>query len=157
MSKSRVAPLKYVLIPRLAGCSHSLKKIACFIKEETTYTVDTKYFWTDSQVVLSYIKNEDKRFKIFVANHIQYIQDRSSLEQWRYVPSIINPIDIGLRGFEQEDEIESWYRGPQFLRESEDKLPTILLCQPTNNLDPEVKVLMRHVHSEKSILNHLED
>ena len=158
MSKSRVAPLKYVSIPSLELVAATLStKVACLIKEETTYTVDAEYFWTDSQVVLSYIKNEDKRFKIFVANRIQYIRNRSSLEQWRYVPSKINPGDITSRGFEQEDEIESWYRGPQFLREPEDKWPIILPCQPLNDHDPEVKVLVRHVHLDESILNHLED
>mgnify|MGYP000097242441 CR=1 FL=1 len=43
------------------------------VKSRAKLTIEAteEYFWTDSVTVLSYIKNEDKRFHRFVAN-IQY-------------------------------------------------------------------------------------
>ena len=37
------------------------------------------FFWTDSEVVLNYINNESKRFKVFVANHVQMIRNYVNL------------------------------------------------------------------------------
>lgn len=49
-------------------------------------SADTEeFFWTDSKVVLGYIKNEAQRFHTFVANHIQKIQSNSSVEIHTYL------------------------------------------------------------------------
>ena len=40
-------------------------------------------FWTDSQVPLSYKRNQIRRFKTFVANSIQKIKDHSDVAQWK--------------------------------------------------------------------------
>ena len=55
-------------------------------------------FWTDNQMVLSYIKNQTRYFKTFVANCIQSIEDHSDVAQWQYVPSKINPVNYGSWG-----------------------------------------------------------
>ena len=44
-----------------------------------------EFYWTDSQVVLGYLKNDIKRFKVFVANRVQLIRDHSNIDQWHYV------------------------------------------------------------------------
>ena len=55
-------------------------------------------FWTDSQVVLSYMKNQTRPFKNFVAHQMQTIKDYSDVAQWQYVPSKSNPAHPVSRG-----------------------------------------------------------
>ena len=109
MGKSRVALLKPVTIPRLeltaAVCSVRISQQ----RRELEYTIDQEYFWTDSKVVLGYIANESRRFCVFVANRVQEIQERTSVDQWKYVESKQNPADEASRGL----------TGAEFLWENE--------------------------------------
>ena len=50
-------------------------------------------FWTDSQVVLAYIRSTTRRFKVFVANQAQKIQEDSDVNQSNYVKGKDNPAD----------------------------------------------------------------
>ena len=36
-------------------------------------------------VALRYIRNEEKRLKVFVANRAQLIRENSDVNQWRYI------------------------------------------------------------------------
>ena len=66
MSKSRVTPLKFVSIPRLELTAAALSiKVSLLLKKELTVsTLIREFYWTDSRVVLGYIRNEAKRFKV---------------------------------------------------------------------------------------------
>ena len=77
-----------------------------------------KTFWTDSKLVLGYIQNNTKRFKIFVANRIHQIRGSCRVEKWRYVPSKLNPADhasCALRIADAEGQTSTWIHGPKFL------------------------------------------
>ena len=54
-----------------------LVKISVLLKKELQIPIKKEIFWTDSEVVLAYIRNEAKRFKIFVANRIELIKHHS--------------------------------------------------------------------------------
>ena len=45
-------------------------KLDKMVRRELDIPIDRSYFWTDSTSVLKYIKNENKRFKTFVANRL---------------------------------------------------------------------------------------
>ena len=76
IGKARVSPLKYVSIPRLELVAATLSvKIALLLQEELDIEIKKEYFWTESKVVLGYIGNSSKRFKIFIANRMQFISD----------------------------------------------------------------------------------
>ena len=68
-------------------------------KKETAIRCTHEVFWTDSNIVLGYIQNKTKRFKIFLAYKIHQIHESCRVEQWRYVPSKLNPADHASRGF----------------------------------------------------------
>ena len=98
MGKSCVAPLKHVLMPRLelTAATLSVKVSKLLTKELTDYFQAgvKETFSTDSQVVLGYIRNDLKRFKVFVAKLVQKIKDHSHVSQWKYVKTSENPADL---------------------------------------------------------------
>ena len=68
MAKSRVTSLKFVSVPRLELTGTKLaEKVATHLKQWLDIKTDEEMFWTDSRVVLSYIQNTKKRFKMFLS------------------------------------------------------------------------------------------
>ena len=76
MGKARLAPLKSVSIPRLELLAATLAvKVQRTVKHELGLIYDDVYYWTDSTTVLYYLRNQEKRYKIFVANRVAAIRD----------------------------------------------------------------------------------
>ena len=99
MGKTRVTPRTFVSTSRLELTAAVLSaKCGKFIKKELQLECTHETFWTDSKVVLEYIQNTTKIFKTFVANRIHQIHESCRVEQWRYVPSKLNPADYASRG-----------------------------------------------------------
>lgn len=74
--RTRVAPLKFISIPRMELTAAVLSaKSHRMLKNEFDIAFDEIHFWTDSQVVLGYINNQARTFKTFVANRVQQIHD----------------------------------------------------------------------------------
>ncbi|XP_048243021.1 uncharacterized protein LOC124146421 [Haliotis rufescens] len=141
-AKTRVSPLKPALtIPRLELQGAVLAvRLWLSLKEELIVPVQRIQFWTDSNTVLQYLNNSNKRFKPFVANRIAEIHDSTKPQQWRHVPSDINPADHCTRGLQakQHTETHPWLRGPEFLWKSEDTWPK--LSNPVDMLSDDLEV-----------------
>ena len=75
MGKSKVSPMKNTTLTRLelaaVGPSVNMPGI---IKKELAIDSVSEYFWTNSQVVIGYIRNTQRKLKIFVANKVQQIR-----------------------------------------------------------------------------------
>ena len=128
VGKSRVTPKKLSSTPRLELTAAVLSvKMACLIKKELNLGN-----WTDSQVVLAYIRSTTKRFKVFLANRVQKIQEHSDVNQWKYVKGRDNPADDASRGLDPRKETSSsrWFAGPAFLWQREKLWPSynVVLC-----------------------------
>ena len=139
MAKSRVTPTKITTIPRLElAAAVTSVRIAALIKKELDVCLTEEIFWTDSKVVLGYLANEARRFHVFVGNRVQYIKERTSTSQWRYVASSDNPADIASRGMTVKALMESqWFTGPRFLWKPE--IPNESIDCDLTLGDPEVK------------------
>ena len=82
MGKAREAPIKYITIPRMELAVATLSvKISALLQKERQLLNFKETFWTDSEVVLGYIRNESRKFKVFVANRIEMIRDHTDTHQ----------------------------------------------------------------------------
>ena len=105
-------------MPRMELVAATLSvKISLLLKKELQIPIKKEMFWTDSDVVLAYIRNEAKRFKFFVAHRIELIQEHSDECQWFYISSKQNSVDHASRGIDicNQNEVEQWLLGPNFL------------------------------------------
>ncbi|XP_067941083.1 uncharacterized protein [Watersipora subatra] len=141
MSKSRVAPIKPITIPRMElQAAVTAAKVSRFIKSELEIDT-TETFRTDSQIVLGYIKNTTKKFHLYVTNRVQQVRDNSSPENWCYVPTDQNPADHTSRGLTITQLLKSnWLTGPDFLWKEPMQFPDQLTPEVKPD-DPEVKSL----------------
>ena len=119
------------------------------LKRELSLNVVREIFWTDSQVSLGYIKNETKKFKIFV----------SKKDQWKYIPTNQNPADLASRGIEADsaDKVHFWNYGPDFPWTDESKWNKYDIDFHMQENDTEVKSMkVKDATIQSSILESLE-
>ncbi|GBN42000.1 hypothetical protein AVEN_93179-1 [Araneus ventricosus] len=119
ISKSRVAPLKCVSVLHLELCAaFLLAKLMRRVLSALKLEVSKTSFWTDSTIVLSWLKSKD--LKTFVANRISIIRNLTVAERWHHVPAKQNPTDLISRGMDQVklQQCELWW-SPSFLLQPE--------------------------------------
>lgn len=126
-AKTRLAPSKATSIPRLElmGAVTGVRLSTRIIKV-LELQASQSTFWSDSLNVLWWIRGHSRDFKPFVANRVGEIQTYTSQEQWKYVPTDLNPADILSRGIKAAElvECERWWGGTEFLHQSETAWPS---------------------------------
>ena len=109
------------------------------LREELDLCIqDTKY-WTDSEIVLHYLKNEKCRFQTYVANRVEEIRENSKPDEWNHVPGSLNPANDVLRGFHPSELSlgHRWLWGPEFLWQPESLWPNADLKEVPDSLEIE--------------------
>ncbi|XP_070067150.1 uncharacterized protein [Drosophila virilis] len=128
-SKTRVAPLKPVSIPRMELMAAVLGlRLAKCIQKEVSVRIHRRTFWTDSKDVLYWIRSDARKFQQLVALRIGEILEESDVDSWRWVPSAQNVADDGTK-WTKTPEIHGSTSVPDLQRFSKlEKLRAVQLC-----------------------------
>ncbi|XP_035233025.1 uncharacterized protein LOC118204843 [Stegodyphus dumicola] len=119
--------MKQVTIPRLELCAAVLlAKLMTRVIFALKLNMNYVFFWSDSSIVLAWLKKEPCCMKTFVANRVAVVQEMTEVRQWHHVPSKQNPADLISRGADpvKLQLCELWWRGPPFLLQ-----PVMTKCQ----------------------------
>lgn len=136
-------------IAKLELCAALLLARLCkTVHEAIGNKIKEIHLWSDSTIVIGWIRICPSTLKTFVANRISEIQTLGLQEVWQHVSSSENPTDILSRGTTIEDlkSNELWWHGPKWLKE-EGPWPE----QPSNEIElPEKKTVVNFAAVQSS-------
>lgn len=134
-AKSRIAPNERRSTARLELCGAVIgANLKDRIINALPLTFSKRFCWTDSAIVLHWIKKHPQQLQPFVANRVSEIQELSHDVVWRHVRGEENPADLISRGLMPTELVsnDKWFHGPPFLQLPEDEWPESIV-----EIDPE--------------------
>ncbi|KAG5666437.1 hypothetical protein PVAND_014465 [Polypedilum vanderplanki] len=124
MARSKVTPLRYksktkvTEIPRLELYSALCAARLTYLITNSLPKLNVKRFmWSDSEVVLRWLKNPNMKLKAYAVSPIVEILNKTDKNEWNYVPSKLNVADIAtkFKKFDFSDSTSAWFKGPDFI------------------------------------------
>ncbi|XP_055522640.1 uncharacterized protein LOC129716828 [Wyeomyia smithii] len=127
-AKTRVAPIKFLSIPRSELQAAVLgMRLTKTILESLTIDVKEALYYTDSRDVCCWLNSDHRRYSQFVAFRVSEILEHTETTDWYWIPTKYNVADEGTKwnGVPKLDSSSRWFRGPDFLWEPANKWPVL--------------------------------
>ena len=125
-SKTKVAPLRAVTIPRLELTAATLlARLSRYVSTTLNLRTCPVYLWTDSNLALTWILSHPSRWKDFVRNRVSLIQELLPQAKWMFISGKENPADCASRGLTAQklSKHDLWWQGPSWLTKTSDLWP----------------------------------
>ncbi|XP_011858095.1 PREDICTED: uncharacterized protein LOC105555679 [Vollenhovia emeryi] len=125
-SKSKVAPISPLTVPRLElAAAVLLSRLMKFIRTSLHLESASCFCWTDSMIVLTWLRSHPSRWATFVANRVHAVQTNMMDALWSYVPTSSNPADCASRGIPGDELLSHplWWHGPPWLASAREEWP----------------------------------
>lgn len=158
-AKTKEAPVKDTTIPRLELCAAQLlTKLWLQVSKAMECERDKVTFFTDSTIVLSWIRNSPAECKQFVSNRVSYIQKNTDRISWAHVRTEHNPADCASRGISAAalKNYKLWWHGPEHLMDPRidvlEQAPVILSERDRELVAMEQKPVKAKVAIDSSVL-----
>ncbi|XP_065095610.1 uncharacterized protein LOC135717448 [Ochlerotatus camptorhynchus] len=154
-SKTRVAPIKFLSIPRSELQASVIGvRLANSIEQSLSIKVNKRFFWTDSSDVISWLKSDHRRYSQFVAFRVSEILEASEVSEWQWIQTMKNVADDGTKWKRAPDmsRTSRWFNGPEFLKTPEGEWPMKLHIDSTTMEELRPHLLV-HVKQPEPIID----
>lgn len=163
-SKTRVTPIKPITIPRLElNGAVLLANLMNRVAKNLNVASNNIHLWTDSSIVLCWIKKDPSTLKSFIAYRVGEIQKLYDESHWHHVRTHENPADIASRGVMPSELINNflWFFGPSWLTLSSKNWPKLIPIMKENvNLEEKTAVrvnIIKELPKEMELLRNSEN
>ena len=145
---SKVCPRSADTIPRLELCAcMDAVRVCAKLKREIGLPIEEVFFYTDSLIVLGYLRNATKQFSRYVGRRIEEILKYSSVQQWSHISGVHNVSDLATRPQSPAQLSQSkWLTGPEFLWQGDLVIPTVDTPHPElpESMEPRVMATRKY-------------
>ncbi|GBM03663.1 hypothetical protein AVEN_134897-1 [Araneus ventricosus] len=137
ISKSKVAPLKTLTLARLELMAALIAaRLAKYLLNTFPSLTKEIFLWSDSKIVLHWLKGSSKIWKPFVSNRVAQVQLLTPPNCWNHCSGSENPADFTTRGESTRKFLTSslWWMGPAWLSQPVQSWPVQCLPNPPDGM-----------------------
>ena len=120
IATTKFAPLKRLSIPWLELCGAMVEAKFLLWHCQWIFHIphESTFAWTDSTIVLSWLRGDPSQFNPFIGNHVAKIIDFLPPSQWHHIAGTLNPAHCTSRGLYQYElsNYEVWWEDPEWLQ-----------------------------------------